>query len=127
MTVIAIGLDVVDVRRIEGLLTRHGARLLDRIALPDEAGVAQGRRFAERVAGMFAAKEAVLKALGTGWAEGLAPRQVEVRREASGQPRIVLHGAARERAASLGAHRVHISITHERSWAAAVALLESAA
>ena len=81
----------------------------------------------QHVGGLFAAKEAVLKALGTGWAEGLGLRQVEIVRNELGAPSVVLHGAARERCTQLGAQGPpRISISHERTVAVAFAVLESA-
>ena len=114
----------MEVARIGRLLERHGDRLVERLC---HEGEADHRRAAldQHVAGLFAAKEAVLKALGTGWADGLSFRQVEVVRAPGGAPGVRLHGAAAERAAALGAVRVHLSITHERGFAAAVAVLES--
>lgn len=79
----------------------------------------------EHLGGLFAAKEAVMKALGTGWAEGLGFRQIQVVRNAAGAPTVELHGRAAERSAALGVGSIHLSITHERSFAAAVAVLET--
>jgi holo-[acyl-carrier protein] synthase len=74
------------------------------------------------VAGRFAAKEAAMKALGTGW-RGVAFREIEIGREASGKPRIRFHGRARERARELGVLAAEVSITHTGSIAAAVVVL----
>lgn len=76
------------------------------------------------VAARFAAKEAAVKALGTGFAEGIGPRDVAVRSLPSGKPELVLSGAARERARALGAARLHLTLTHTRDNAAAVVILE---
>ena len=121
--VLGLGIDLVEVSRIGGLLERHADRFLDRICRPGEVDRERGA-LDQHVAGLFAAKEAVLKALGTGWAEGIGFRDVEVVRGAGGAPGIRLHGAAAVRAEQLGGARVHLSITHERSHAAAVAVLE---
>jgi holo-[acyl-carrier protein] synthase len=122
--VVGVGIDVVEVARIAALLARHGERALERLCHPGEADRSRAA-LDQHVAGLFAAKEAVLKALGTGWAAGLTLRQVEVVRAAGGAPGVRLHAAAAERAAALGITRLHLSISHERAWAAAVAVAES--
>lgn len=122
--ILGLGLDLVELARMQGLLARHGEALLRRICRPGEARAWRGAAGAAHVAGLFAAKEAALKALGSGWAEGLAFRHVEVERDARGAPRLKLHGAAAERAAALGVERTHVSITHDGASAAAVVLLE---
>ena len=124
MSVLGLGLDVVELQRIEDLLERHGERFEERICRPGEIRRREGRAGIEHIGGLFAAKEAVLKALGTGWAQGLGLRQVEVVRDEAGAPGVRLHDAARQRLDTLGGRRVHLSITHERSYAAAVALIE---
>lgn len=124
MSVLGLGIDLVEVRRIEGLLARHGNRFVDRICRPGECRERRGDALHQHLAGLFAAKESVLKALGTGWAEGLGLRQVEVTRTAAGAPLVVLHDAARERFLRLGGERFHLSITHDGAYAAATAVLE---
>jgi holo-[acyl-carrier protein] synthase len=121
--IVAVGIDLVEVARIAALLERHPERFLERICRPGEVDRARVP-LQQHVAGLFAAKEAVLKALGTGWAQGVGFRDVEVVRDAAGAPGVRLHGGAAERARLLGGDRVHLSITHERSHAAAVAVLE---
>lgn len=127
MSVLGLGIDLVQVHRIEGLLERHGDRFVDRICRPGECRERRGQALYQHLAGLFAAKEAVLKALGTGWAEGLGLRQVEVTRTAAGAPLVVLHDAARERFRRLGGERFHLSITHDGAYAAATAVLEGTA
>jgi holo-[acyl-carrier protein] synthase len=121
--IVGVGLDVVEVARIAAMLERHGERVLERICRPGEVDRSRAS-LDQHVAGLFAAKEAVLKALGTGWAEGLGFRQVEVVRGAGGQPGVRLHDAAAARARELGIATIHLSISHERAWAAAVAVAE---
>lgn len=121
--IVGLGLDIVELERISAALERHGARFVERYTTEAER---RGGERLSRLGGLFAAKEAVLKALGTGWGEGLGLRQVEVLPDPLGAPRVTLYGAARERAAALGAAAVHVSITHERHYAAAVAILEGA-
>ena len=124
MSISGVGIDIVSIGRFERILERHGERFVERICRPgEERSVATSAR-AQHLGGLFAAKEAVLKALGTGWDQGLGFRQVEVHREAGGRPAIRLHAAAAALAASLGVSRVHISITHDHGIAAAIAVLE---
>lgn len=123
--IIAVGLDIVALDRIDRLWTRYGARLVGRLLTPAElAAIEASGDPVARLAGRWAAKEAVLKALGTGWAEGLALGQIEVLNDAAGAPRLTLHRAAAARAAALGGQRWHLSISHERAMAVAVAILE---
>ncbi len=124
-SIAGLGLDLVEVARVGALLERHEERFLRRVCRPGEAKKGtSAEAWAQHVAGLFAAKEAVLKALGTGWGEGVTFRDVEVHRAPSGAPSVRLHGEAHRKAEALGARRVHISITHERYHAAAVAILE---
>lgn len=124
MSILGLGLDLVELDRIGRIHARHGDAFVRRYCLPGEPAVRHGQSLVEHLGGLFAAKEAVLKALGTGWAEGLGLRQVEVVRLPGGAPTVRLHRAAAERAASLGVERVHLTISHERRYAAAVAVLE---
>lgn len=123
--VLGLGIDVVEVDRLDRALKRHGERLERRVFTERER--LDCRRRGDRVqalAARFAAKEACLKALGTGWAAGLGFRQIEVVRAASGDPRLRMHGAAAEHADRLGVKRCHVSLTHQPGVAAAVVLLE---
>ncbi|PHQ79071.1 MAG: holo-[acyl-carrier-protein] synthase [Phycisphaera sp.] len=113
--VIAHGIDLVDVARIEKSLTDHGQRFIDRCFTQQEAEYAQSAkapRDIERFAARFAAKEAVLKSLGTGWASGIAWTDVEVRRLPSGVPTIHVSGKAAEIAQGLGITEFHLSLSH---------------
>lgn len=117
-----VGIDVVEIKRVRRLLARHGEAFLDRILAPGEDRTrAIGAEGPAHVAGVFAAKEAVMKALGTGMA-GAAFREIAVVRASSGQPGVALFGRALDAARRLGAARWHLSITHARSVAAAVAI-----
>jgi holo-[acyl-carrier protein] synthase len=124
--IIGLGIDVVEVARLAAALGRHGDRFVDRVFTEREQAAcgARGDRILA-LAARFAAKEACLKALGTGWAEGLGFRDVEVVREGNQPPRLVLHGEAARRAESLGVVRSHVSLTHQPGTAAAVVILES--
>jgi holo-[acyl-carrier protein] synthase len=121
MNLIGHGIDLVDTARIAKMLDEHGERFLGRCftAAEHEYCHENGRRRIERLAARFAAKEAVLKALGTGWRDGIAWTDIEVVREPSGRPGIRLHGRAARIAAELGIAGWHLSLTHTQSHAMA--------
>jgi len=123
--IVGLGIDVVEVARLAEALKRQGDRFVERVFTEGERAACESR--ADRVlalAARFAAKEACLKALGTGWAEGLGFRDVEVVREGNQPPRLVLHGEAMRRAEALGVVRSYVSLTHQPGLAAAVVILE---
>jgi holo-[acyl-carrier protein] synthase len=123
MNVIGIGTDIVETSRIAGMIERHGDLFLERIYTPHEAGYCSVRKAAtQHYAGRWAAKEAVLKALGTGWARGIRWRDVEVRNEIGGKPLIHLDGGALEASRRLGIDQVLISISHCQEYATAYAI-----
>ena len=115
--VLGLGTDLTEVRRIAAVCARHGDRFLARVFTDDER-----QDPAEFFAGRFAAKEAVLKALGTGWGGGLGFRDVRVR-GGQGPPSVELGGPARARLEALGGRRVLVSITHAAGLAVATAVL----
>ena len=117
-----VGLDLVEVRRVEQLLDRHGQRFLQRCFCPGEV-----RRpgDAEHLAGLLAAKEAAYKALPLRRGDGAGWRSFRVLASTSGPPRLELLGTARRRAAEIGIVHIHLSITHHGGMAAAVVILES--
>jgi holo-[acyl-carrier protein] synthase len=110
------GIDLVDVRRIERILERFGQRFLDRIYTPMEQAICRGR--APELAARFAAKEAAMKALGTG-RRGVGWREIEVLSDVRGRPVVLLHGRAQARAKTLGLEEFAISLSHERTMAIA--------
>jgi holo-[acyl-carrier protein] synthase len=124
--ILSIGIDLVEVERIERAVSRLGSRFLERIFTPAEIAYCgpRGARFVH-YAGRFAAKEAALKALGTGWAQGISWREVEILTSESGAPQLILHGAALDRSTRLGAARVLVSISHTRGLAIAQVVFES--
>lgn len=123
MTVVGIGTDIVECLRVAKMIERHGELFLTRVFTSHEIEYCTARKAAtQHYAGRFAAKEAVLKALGTGWTRGLHWRDIEVRNEMGGKPKIALSGAARELAEKLGIIEMHISISHCRTHATAYAL-----
>lgn len=122
--ILGVGIDLVELGRMERIYDRHPARFVQRICREREIKPRRGKALIQHIGGLFAAKEAVLKALGTGWDRGLGFRQVEVVTGPGGGPEIALHGRAAEHARFIGVERVHVSITHEREYAAAMAVAE---
>lgn len=125
MRIIGHGIDLVEVARIAEMLERHGDAFLARCFTAGEQAYAGARkRRDEHLAGRFAAKEAVLKALGTGWTSGIAWTDVEVVLLPSGQPTVALHGRAAELAAAQGITDWVLSISHTDAHAMASAIAQ---
>jgi len=104
----------------------HGARLRDRVFTPAEIAYSESKANRwERYAARFAAKEAGMKALGTGWRDGLAWQDLEVSNLPSGRPTLKLHGKAAEIASRLGVRNVSLSLTHTAQQAMAIVILEA--
>ena len=123
--IIAIGVDSIEIARVHALLERSGGRFERRIFTAAETAYCRGRhRPAESFAARFAAKEAVLKCLGTGWASGAGFRQIEVTRRDSGETALTLDGAAAARAAARDILRWHVSLTHTETTATAFVIAE---
>lgn len=124
MRIVGHGVDLVETARIGRLVETHGERFLSRCFAPGELAHADARpkRRMEHLAARFAVKEAVLKALGTGWSGGIQWTDVEVRSDASGKPTLALHGEAARIARELGAQSWSISITHAAGLAVASAI-----
>lgn len=123
--IVGIGVDQVEVARMARLLDRWPERSRARLFTDGERGTCDRRRSAaECFAARFAAKEAFLKALGTGLARGISWREVEVASSAPGRPRLRLHEVARRRLREAGARSVHLSFTHEAGTATAFVVLE---
>ena len=123
--IVGVGVDLVELDRIERLHRRYGDAFTARFCQPEEPRRRANAALIEHLGGLFAAKEAVLKALGTGWAQGLRLRDVEVVHDPHGAPTVRLHARAAERAGDLAVGSIHLSISHERKHAIAFALLES--
>ena len=122
-----IGVDIVDIARIQALLDRYGERFLRRVYTEKETAYAMsGAHAAERLAGRFAVKEAVMKALGTGKSQGILWRDVETLRGRFGKPEVHLCGQAVKWAKLRGGGAVHVSITHDGGKAVAFVILETA-
>lgn len=124
MRIIGHGVDLVEKNRIEHMIAEHGERFLQRCFTTGERDYADAntRRRMEHLAGRFAAKEAILKVLGTGWSGGIAWTDAEVVREPSGRPTVVLHGKCAEVAAELGITEWWLSISHIQTHAVASAI-----
>ena len=123
--ILGLGTDIVSTERLDRLCVEYGDRFLCRVFTCREMEVAgQRATLAERLGTRFAAKEATMKALGTGWREGIQFTQIEVRKQQTGMPEIVLSGAARQRAEQMGVTRIHVSLSHDTDKAMAVVLLE---
>ena len=122
-----IGVDIVDIARIQAMLDRYGERFLARVYTEAETAYAMGgANRAERLAGRFAVKEAVMKALGTGKSQGILWRDVETLRGHLGKPEVRLHGQAVNWATLRGFGAAHVSITHDGGKAVAFVILEKA-
>lgn len=124
MRIVGHGIDLVEVARIEKMLADHGERFEQRVFTSAEIAYAAGRpkRRAEHLAARFAMKEAVLKALGTGWRGGIRWTDVEVRADALGKPVVVLAGEAAEIAQARGCASWSVSISHAGGFAMASAI-----
>ena len=123
MKVICHGIDLVDCHRVEHLLQEHGRRFLRRVFTPAEQAYSnRHRQAAERLAGRFAVKEAVMKMLGTGWRDGIAWTDIETRNDPAGKPLVTLTGQIAQIAAEMGIDNISVSITHTADLATASAI-----
>ncbi len=128
MGIIAHGIDLVDCPRIEAMIERHGERFIQRVFTAAEQAYAEANKNEiEKLAGRFAAKEAVLKLMGTGWRGKIAWTDVEIINNSSGQPEVTLGGEVEKIAGKLGIKHISVSITHTANFAiaSAVALTQS--
>jgi holo-[acyl-carrier protein] synthase len=106
----AVGIDVIVISRVAKVLAKHPERFLARVFTPEEVAFCRGR--VHELAARFAAKESVMKALGTG-ARGLAWREIEILPNRRGKPLVYLHGLAHKRAETIGLRGIDVSLTHE--------------
>jgi holo-[acyl-carrier protein] synthase len=128
MEIVAHGIDLVDFPRIEEMVSRHGERFVNKVFTAAEQAYAEAnKRGIEKLAGRFAAKEAVLKLMGTGWRGKIAWTDIEVVNNAAGQPEVTLGGEVKKIADKLGIEHISVSITHTANFAiaSAVALAKS--
>lgn len=123
--VVGIGVDICNVARLARLRERYGRRFLDRVFTgAEQRHCGLGRGCDERYAARFAAKEAFLKALGTGFSAGITLKDVEVVPSSTGRPELVVSGQALQVSQQLGTQTIHISLSHERDYAIAFVVLE---
>lgn len=124
--IVGIGVDTVAIARIAGVWQRGGERFLRRVYTAAEIAYCLSRAHpAESLAARFAAKEAVMKCLGTGWAAGVGFLQIEVVRTPNGAVDVALHGEAAAVAKARGIRAVHLSLTHGETDATAFAIAEN--
>ncbi len=120
-----IGIDSIEIARIDRIRREYGDHFLERVFTPGElAYVSRFQAPEVRLAARFAAKEACMKALGTGWIPGVRWLDIEVVNDSGGKPALALHGGAEKRLRELQAGTAHLSITHSKELATAVVILE---
>jgi holo-[acyl-carrier protein] synthase len=123
--IVGMGTDLAEVDRIQRSYDRYGERFLGRVYTQREIAYSMRKHnYAERLAGRFAAKEAGMKAIGTGWRSGVSWQDFEVVNEPGGRPTLRLSGVAAQVAARLGSERILLSITHTANLAMAIVILE---
>ncbi len=123
--ILGVGIDIIEVARIQASHEKFGERFLNRILHPNEIGYCLSHKTpAPFLAARFAAKEAISKAFGTGIGAQLGWRDMEIGRKASGEPFVILHDGGQKLLAARGGQRVLISLSHTQNYAAAVAMLE---
>ncbi len=123
MEILAHGIDLVDCPRIEEMVARHGERFVQRIFTAAEQAYAESNKNKiEKLAGRFAAKEAILKLMGTGWRGKIAWTDIEIINNSSGQPEVTLDGEVEKIAGKLGIKHISVSITHTANFAIASAV-----
>jgi holo-[acyl-carrier protein] synthase len=124
--IVGTGIDIAEVPRIRQAIERFGDRFLARIYTPGERGYCDSKaNRLERYAARFAAKEAAMKALGTGWNHGVRWQDCEIVRQPGGRPTMTFHGKASEFAARLGVKNAALSMSHTAEQAIAQVILES--
>ena len=127
MAVLSTGIDIVEIAHLEAVIGRRGERFLDRVFTPGERAYCDRRpRPVMHYAGRFAVKEAVLKAIRTGWVQGISWRDIEVALGSMGEPSVCLAGGALDRAQAMGIERIHVSIAHTEHYAVASAVADGA-
>ena len=121
--IVGIGVDIVEIHRIRHVREKHGEAFLQKCFTADEVAYCLTKKNVdESLAARFAAKEAVMKTLGTGWGKGVSFNSIEVTRDDDGIPRIKLHGKAEELRRELKISKVLISLSHSQCYAVAQAI-----
>lgn len=123
--IIGLGLDITELDRIERSLNKFGERFVEKILTPEEIRLLPRKNPVPYLAARFAAKEAAVKALGTGFAHGITLHSLEIRKNNNGGPELILLDKALEHSRKMGVNRIMISITHGRDSAVAVVILEN--
>jgi len=124
--ILGTGIDIIEVGRIAASYEKFGERFVNRILLPDEIAYCLAHKNpAPFLAVRFAAKEAISKAFGTGIGASLGWQDMEIRRKESGEPFVVLHGKGKILLEARGAKKLHVSLSHTQTYAAATAILEN--
>jgi holo-[acyl-carrier protein] synthase len=125
MAIVGTGIDIVECLRIAQMIERHGELFITRVYTDAEIEYCTARKAAtQHYAGRWAAKEAVLKALGTGWRRGISWRDIEIRNDRKGAPTVNLRAGARDVMEKAGIRQLHVSISHCRSFAVAHVVAE---
>jgi holo-[acyl-carrier protein] synthase len=126
MAILGHGIDFIETDRIAAMQAKHGEHFLHRVFTPGELAHCLGaKRATEHLAGRFAAKEAILKALGTGWRGGIAWTDMEVLPDPAGKPCVTLTGECAQLANQMGIRHWHLSISHLKAIAMASAIAEN--
>lgn len=125
MAIVGTGIDITECLRIAQMIERHGELFIARVYTDIEIEYCTARKAAtQHYAGRWAAKEAVLKALGTGWRRGISWRDIEIRNDRKGAPTVNLRAGARDVMEKAGIRKMHVSISHCRSFAVAHVVAE---
>jgi holo-[acyl-carrier protein] synthase len=125
MAILGTGIDIVEVLRIAQMIEKHGELFITRVYTDHEIEYCSARKAAtQHYAGRWAAKEAVLKALGTGWRRGISWRDIEIRNDAKGAPTVQLRGGARDVMTAAHIAKLHVTISHCRNFAVAYVVAE---
>jgi holo-[acyl-carrier protein] synthase len=123
--ILGTGIDIVECLRIAQMIERHGELFITRVFTDHEIEYCSARKAAtQHYSGRWAAKEAVLKALGTGWRRGISWRDIEIRNDKRGAPTVKLRGGARDVMQAAQIARLHVTISHCRSFAVAYVVAE---
>ena len=121
--IIGIGTDITECLRIARMIERHGELFIHRVYTPDEIAYCQNRKQStQHFTGRWAAKEAILKAIGTGWRRGISWRDMEIVNDPSGKPRVAVRGGVQDVVEKLGIEEIQVSISHCHTHATAVAI-----
>jgi len=124
--IIGIGIDITEVTRMKRAIERSGERFLKRVFTEGELHSCKGRREpCQHLAARFAAKEAAMKALSTGWSSGVTWKDIEVITDESGAPRLTFAGEAQRIFRKIGGRKAHLSLSHQKDLASASVIIES--